>query len=217
MKSLRKLLRYSVYSIIVVVAVATGSIMIFPYRWLGEQVFQKVHDLHKADAIVVLFGDGNGTGTGVGRESHRRVSYGVKLFQEGYADTIIFSGGNPQGAHLMANLAQQLGVPSHAILIEHLSYDTLSNWNNTARIVRAQQWTSVLLVSSTFHVARAIRILPPGDITIYPAAVPYDLCDPQYTRREIRRSFFHNFNAYVLYVVVGERRYKQIVDYLRKK
>lgn len=216
MKSLKTFLRYGVYSIILVAGIAIITVMIFPYRWLGEWVFQDVHDLHQADAIVVLSSDYTEDGTWVGRETHRRVLYGVKLFQEGYAKTIIFSGGRPNGANIMAKFGEQLGVPPQAILIENMSRDTISNWENSSRIVKAHQWNSVLLVSSAFHIARAIRITNPNGITIYPAAVPYDSCDPPYTRRELRRSFFHNFGAYMLYAVAGERNYARVVDYVRK-
>jgi uncharacterized SAM-binding protein YcdF (DUF218 family) len=216
MKSLKTFLRYGAYSIIIVAGIAVITIMIFPYRWLGERVFQDVHDLHQADAIVVLFHGHNEDRTGVNRESHRRVSYGVKLFQEGYAKNIIFSGGRPDGANLMAQLGEQLGVSPKHIFIENRSRDTIRNWENTSWIVKAHQWNSVLLVSSTFHVARAIRINNPNGITIYPAAVPYDSCEPPYTHYDLMRSFFHNSGAYVLYAVAGERNYERVVDYVRK-
>jgi uncharacterized SAM-binding protein YcdF (DUF218 family) len=216
MKSLRTLFRYGMYSTAIVLGITVISIMIFPYRWLGERVFQDVHDLHQADAIVVLFHDYNEDDTGVNRESQRRVSYGVKLFQEGYAKNIIFSGGRPKGAKFMAQLGEQLGVPPQNILIENRSRDTISNWENTSRIVKAHQWNSVLLVSSVFHIARAVRIINPKEITIYPAAVPYNSCDPPHTRLELMRSLFHNFGTYVLYVVAGERNYERIVDYVRR-
>ena len=216
MKSLKKFFRYGVYGIILVVIIVVITLIIFPYRWLGEWVFQDVHNLHGADAIVVLFGDANEDGTGVGRETHRRVSYGVKLFHEGYAKNIIFSGGRPKGANLMAQLGEQLGVSPQAILIENNSRDTISNWENSSRIVKAKQWDSVLLVSSAFHVARAVRITNPNGISIYPAAVPYDSCDPPYMRRELMRSFFYNFGAYVLYAVAGEQNYERVVDYVTR-
>jgi uncharacterized SAM-binding protein YcdF (DUF218 family) len=194
MKVLRKFLRYGVYTVITVLGIVVVAILVFPYRWLGEQIFQEVHQLHQADAIVVLFGDGNGKGTWVGPESHRRVVYGVKLFQEGYAKKIIFSGGYPGGANLMAKFGAQLGISPQDMIVENRSRDTISNWDQTARIVKAQQWTSILLVSSASHVARAIP----------------------YARRELMRSLFHDFGAYVLYVVAGKQTYERIVDYVRK-
>ena len=216
MKSLRTFFRHSVYGIIFVFIIVVITLMIFPYRWLGERIFQDVHDLHQADVIVVLFHDYNEDATGVSKKSYCRVSYGVKLFQEGYAKNIIFSGGRPKGANLMAQLGEHLGVAPQAILIENRSRDTISNWENSSQIVKAKQWNSVLLVSSAFHVARAIRITKPNGITIYPAAVPYDSCDPPYMRREMMRSFFHNFGAYVLYAIAGERNYERVVDYVRR-
>jgi uncharacterized SAM-binding protein YcdF (DUF218 family) len=216
MKSLRTFFRHSVYGIIFVFIIVVITLMIFPYRWIGERIFQDVHDLHQADVIVVLFHDYNEDGTGVSKESYCRVSYGIKLFQEGYAKNIIFSGGRPKGANLMAQLGEHQGVAPQAILIENRSRDTISNWENSSQIVKAKQWNSVLLVSSAFHVARAIRITKPNGITIYPAAVPYDSCNPPYTRYELMRSLFYNFGAYVLYAVAGERNYERVVDYVRR-
>jgi len=216
MKAWRKFLHYGVYTVITVVGIAVVAILVFPYRWLDEKIFQEVHRLHQANVIVVLFGDSNEERTEVGRDTHRRVVYGVKLFQKGYAPKIIFSGGNPDGANLMAKFGAQLGVSSQDMIIENRSRDTISNWDNTARIVKARQWTSVLLVSRTSHVARAMRIINPHGITIYPAAVPYNSCDPPYTRVELMQAFWHDIAAYGLYVVSGKQAYERVVDYMRK-
>ena len=216
MKAFEKFLRYGIYMLLTSVGLAAVLILALPYRWIGAQIFQRVHHLRQADAIVVLFGDGNGKGTAVGRESHRRVVYGVKLFREGYAKKIIFSGGYPDGADLMVALALELGVAPQDMLVENRSRDTISNFDNTARLVQAQHGASVLLVSTASHVARALRIINAHGLTIYPAAVPYDTCEPPYTRAELMQALWHDAGAYALYVVAGKQAYERVVAYVRK-
>lgn len=211
MKTWGKWLRYSLLA-------GTGVVIVFlwfPYQWLGERLWDVVHQLHPADVIVVLFGNGDGTNEGLGPESQRRARYGVKLLQDGLADKIIFSGGYPDGSDLMADFARQLGVPAEEIIVENRSYDTLSNWEYSTEIMRAHDWRSALLVSSVFHLTRTLQQIEPHEITIYPAAVPYSACKPPYTRRQLRSSFRHNVGAYLLYAVAGERYYQSVVEYIR--
>lgn len=208
-------IHYFVYGLLGFIAISTFILLFFPYRWLGNRILPCVHHLHQADVIVVLFGDGNAQGTGVGRETRRRISYGISLLQAGYAPSILFSGGHPDGANLMAERAQQSGVDSEVIFIENMSRDTFSNWENTAQIAETHGWTSVLLVSSVFHVARALLILEPGTLTLHPAAIPYDISEPHYTHRDLTKSFVHNTGAYLLYKMSGEHLYARIVSYLR--
>ena len=96
--SIKTVYRYIIYITILVPLLSGVIILLFPYHWIGKYVFQQLHHVRKADVVVVLFGDENENGTGAGRETHRRVSHGVKLLRRGYAKHIIFSGGTPQGA-----------------------------------------------------------------------------------------------------------------------
>jgi uncharacterized SAM-binding protein YcdF (DUF218 family) len=106
--------------------------------------------LVKADAIVAISGG----------ETTSRTLGAVKLYDEGYAPTLIFSGAaqdptSVSNAAAMRNIALSEGVPSSSILIEEDSVDTYENAQNTARIIKSKGITSIILVTSPYHQRRA--------------------------------------------------------------
>lgn len=106
--------------------------------------------LVKADAIVAVSGG----------ETTSRTLGAVKLYDEGYAPIIIFSGAaqdrtSISNAAAMRNIAIKAGVPKSAILIEEDSADTFENAQNTAAIIKDRNINSIILVTSPYHQRRA--------------------------------------------------------------
>ena len=127
-----------------------------------------------ADAIVVLGGGVNEDGT-LPPVARARVERAVELFESGVAPRVILSGRcgltAPQPpvteAAAMAAYAHGFGVPAEALLLEEDSKDTLGNAYFTwARYLEPNEWTSVRVVTSDFHLSRAAwvfrKILGPG-------------------------------------------------------
>lgn len=106
--------------------------------------------LVKADAIVAVSGG----------ETTSRTLGAIKLYDEGYAPVIIFSGAasdpaSVSNAAAMRKIAIQAGVPASDILIEEDSADTYENAQNTARIIKDRNMSSIILVTSPYHQRRA--------------------------------------------------------------
>ncbi len=106
--------------------------------------------LVKADAIVAVSGG----------ETTSRTLGAIKLYDEGYAPVIIFSGAasdpaSVSNAAAMRKIAIQAGVPASDILIEEDSADTYENAQNTARIIKGRAISSIILVTSPYHQRRA--------------------------------------------------------------
>ncbi|MBD0321524.1 MAG: YdcF family protein [Gemmatimonadetes bacterium] len=127
-----------------------------------------------ADAIVVLGGGEHPDGT-LPRVARARVERAVELFECGIAPRIILSGRcgltAPDAAlteaAAMAACAAGFGVPQGALLIEEDAKDTLGNAYFTwARFLEPNDWTSIRVVTSDFHLSRAAwvfrKILGPG-------------------------------------------------------
>ena len=119
------------------------------------------------DAIVVL---GSGVvSKGTLRPSNeltdlsmRRTICGVDVFAQGFAPRLILSGGDatiigsgPKEATEMKRLAQRLGVPDEAILIEDQSRTTYENATATKRLIGS---APILLVTSASHIPRALGL-----------------------------------------------------------
>jgi uncharacterized SAM-binding protein YcdF (DUF218 family) len=74
---------------------------------------------------------------------------------------LIFSSGYTYSfdeAASMRPLAVQQGVPPSAILLEQRSITTYDNVVFTRDLLREHGWTSVLLVSSPYHMRRALLV-----------------------------------------------------------
>jgi uncharacterized SAM-binding protein YcdF (DUF218 family) len=106
--------------------------------------------LVKADAIVAVSGG----------ETASRTRGAIKLYDQGYAPIVIFSGAaqdpkSVSNAAAMRSIALVAGVPSSSILIEEDSVDTYENAQNTARIITENNIKSIILVTSPYHQRRA--------------------------------------------------------------
>ncbi len=102
----------------------------------------------KADAIVVLSGDGGA-----------RLEQGVELFQKGYSRWLILVGGGQQGsppaAEVMMRQAAQMGVPQARMLTVDQSTSTREDALYTREVMVQQGLKSAILVTSPYHERRA--------------------------------------------------------------
>jgi uncharacterized SAM-binding protein YcdF (DUF218 family) len=128
-----------------------------------------------ADAIVAISG-GN---TSV------RAAEAIKLYKEGWADTLIFSGAaadtsGPSNAEVMRSQAMAAGVPGRSIEVESHSQTTKQNAERTKELlikVGGGGTKRVILVTSPYHQRRAsleFRALAGNGITIVNHPTPDD-------------------------------------------
>jgi uncharacterized SAM-binding protein YcdF (DUF218 family) len=137
----------------------------------------------QADAIVV-FGGGVGESGQAGGSYQERVKQAVDLYRAGFAPSVVFSSGFVYAfreAEVMRALAVAQGVPASAIVLETQASSTRENVMFSRDIADRRGWRRVLLVSSPYHMRRALltwRALAPGI-----AAVPTPPPDSQFYRR----------------------------------
>ena len=113
------------------------------------------------DAIVVL-------GAPVGPTLEERVRAGVALWQQGVAPRMILSGIAPE-APTMARMASQLGVPEAALWIEDRARSTQENALRSAELLRAAGLRSALVVTTPYHLRRAMALFRRAGIDAYDA------------------------------------------------
>jgi len=104
----------------------------------------------KADAIVAVSGG----------DTTARTDEAIKLYKNGWAPKLIFSGAaqdksGPSNAEAMRRIARANGVPDEDILVEEYSATTKENAENTQTIFERNNVTSVILVTSAYHQRRA--------------------------------------------------------------
>jgi uncharacterized SAM-binding protein YcdF (DUF218 family) len=127
------------------------------------------------DAIVVL---GGGVLSGAGARpsselppvSFQNVWCGVHAYGKGASPTLILSG-DEEEASTMAHLAQQLGVPNQAMILERVSHTTSDNAAHVSRLVRPS--AHIILVTSALHMPRAVRTFQRHNLHITPYPCGY--------------------------------------------
>lgn len=103
-----------------------------------------------ADAIVAVSGG----------DTAARTREAIKLYQDGWASKLIFSGAaqdksGPSNAEVMKREAHAAGVPDGDIIVEEYSETTKQNAEKTQTILQRNNITSVILVTSAYHQRRA--------------------------------------------------------------
>lgn len=103
-----------------------------------------------------------------------------RLFRAGQVKKILVTGGNlpwssdpvPE-AQYIADLLQEWGTPSEAILIEDQSRNTWENAVNSKVLWVRNGFTSGFLVTSAYHMPRALAVFRRAGLSVLPAATDF--------------------------------------------
>jgi uncharacterized SAM-binding protein YcdF (DUF218 family) len=159
--------------------------------WISHSLAQSLEwqnipktELPTADAIVVL---GGGTRSQAYprpdvdfTDAGDRVWYGANLYHAGKAPKIIVSGGriswqgngSPEADDL-TKLLVTMGVPKLDIIPEANSFNTRDNAVNVQKILQAQNFKTILLVTSAMHMPRSMAIFKHLGINVIAAPTDY--------------------------------------------
>jgi len=128
----------------------------------------------RGDVMIVLTGNVLGNGI-IGETSYWRSAYTIMAWREGGWRQVIVSGGGG-GASLPVGEAMKIflesgGIPQNAILTDTQSLSTRESALNLARIV-AQMPGRKILLTSDYHMFRAVRALRKAGVTVIPRPIP---------------------------------------------
>ena len=133
---------------------------------------QAVESLPSAEAVVLL-------GGGIGKcgelaypdmyEAADRVWHAARLYKSGKAPKVVVSGANDLESTVP--LLVDLGVPREAIVVDNASRNTYENSRFTERMLSAG--SSVLLVTSAWHMPRACGNFSKTSLKVVPAACDF--------------------------------------------
>lgn len=120
-------------------------------RFCSSPVSGDTGNCGTADAIVVISGG----------DTVARTNEAIALYKKGWAPTIIFSGAaadktGPSNAKAMQAQAIDAGVARSSTIIEEQSSTTDQNGEYVMKIVKAQGYKSIILVTSAYHERRAL-------------------------------------------------------------
>jgi len=176
-----------------------------PFLWWLAEPLRVSEPARPADAIVVFAG-GVGESGKAGGGYQERVKKAIDLYEDGMAPRMIFSSGYVfvfQEAEVMRELAVSQGVPVESILLETAAANTYENVLLVNKDLNREQWESILLVSSPYHMRRALliwqKVAP--DIVVIPTPVPVSQF---YVRNRVPsmeqvRGILHEYFAIIVY------------------
>jgi uncharacterized SAM-binding protein YcdF (DUF218 family)/glycosyltransferase involved in cell wall biosynthesis len=145
-----------------VAAVVVSYLLLFYTNlpWFLAGPLRLAEDPRAADAIVVFAG-GVGESGQAGGGYQERVKTAVDLYHAGFAPRMVFESGYAftfKEAEVMRDVAMRLGVPDSAIVLETQGAHTHDYVIRVRDVLRARQWRRILLVSSPYHMRRALLV-----------------------------------------------------------
>lgn len=126
-----------------------------------------------------------------------RVERGVELYHQGVAPRILFTGAAVYSpfveAEVMARLAEQLGVPREAMVLETRATNTRENATYSIALLRTAGWREAVVTTSAFHCRRSAVLFAQEGLEV--------LCAAARTPSEVplrRRILFRIWERYLL-------------------
>jgi len=137
--------------------------------------FSTLDQAQPADCIIVL-----GAAVKYNQPSPvfaERIHHAVALYQQGFANKLIFTGGIGQGKfHSESSVARQfaleLGIPIAAIYIEENSHTTQQNLAEAAKLMQQHALKTAILVSDPLHMKRAMWMAQDHKLTAVSSPTP---------------------------------------------
>lgn len=184
---------------IVIISVITAAILLLAYL-VGVAIsiwsYGSVDEKRTADCAIIL-----GAGTSGGEVSpvyRERINHGIWLYENGYVDYIIVTGGTGDGetvsdAEAARDYAISVGVPSDIIIIEARSTITEENIENAKVIMDAYSLEDAIIVSDPLHMKRAMLMCEDYGIRAYSSPTPTSMYRSLKTKLPflLREEFFY--------------------------
>jgi len=157
----------------------------FSYYLMGklerDYPAQPLTEIETADAIVLLGGALRGDPRmGILPDLNQyadRLVHAVALYRAGKAPLVLLTGGSAPGsrseAHLMQDVLAVMGMPTEALILEDQSADTHDNAVNSARLLKERGLDRILLVTSAFHMPRALPLFRKQGLEVIPAPTDF--------------------------------------------
>ena len=152
---------------LLILCVMITAVSIAQYGKLDEKAHCNV-------AIVLGAATSNGEVSPVYRE---RINHGIWLYENGYVDNLILTGGIGKGnemsdARAAKQYAMEKGIPEQVILIEEKSMITEENLEHAKAIMDEHSLDTAIIVSDPLHMKRAMLMANDYGIDAYSSPTP---------------------------------------------
>ncbi|HEX4914174.1 MAG TPA: YdcF family protein, partial [Vicinamibacterales bacterium] len=176
--------------------------------WLAAPL--RISDAPRPADAIVVFAGGVGESGRAGGGVQERIGKAVQLYNAGVAPRLIISSGyvfTLREAEVMKAIAMANGVPSGAILLEESAVNTYQNVIFTHRILADHNWRRIALVSSPYHMRRALltwrKVAPEVDVIATPPAASQFYAHERGASAEQIRGLLQEYAGIVYYWWLG--------------
>ncbi|HZG16328.1 MAG TPA: YdcF family protein [Candidatus Bathyarchaeia archaeon] len=132
-----------------------------------------------------------------------RLDLALDLYRNEYVPFLLVSGGLGEGkqveeATVMKNYLMENGVPEDSIIVEDKATSTYENLANSKQLMADYSFETALIVSHSYHLARAMDIAKELEIAAQPVGTPTKaLFTPYHKAREILAFTKWKLSAYI--------------------
>ena len=169
--------RFGVKKIVVLISLLTAFLIVLYTIIAAVQIVQygKADNKTKCDVAIIL---GAATsGEEVSPVYRERINHGIWLYENGYVDYLILTGGVGEGneksdAYVAKQYAIEKGVPEQAMLIEEQSTITEENLEYAKTIMDVHAMGTAIIISDPLHMKRAMLMANDYGITAYSSPTP---------------------------------------------
>lgn len=154
-----------------VIATLTGYVgAIIVFLLAQFFLFGNIAHLRKAHCVIVMGAGVRPDGTASVTLRDRTLT-ACRLFKNGKADRLIFSGGptdvgvsEPQA---MARIAEEQGIPSGKYICDPRGLSTYDTVISTRRIMRENEWRTAIVVTHDYHLSRTWLAFRRAGVEVY--------------------------------------------------
>lgn len=176
--------------------------------------------------VAIVFFHNWGPKKGLSQESWRRLQTAKNLYQNKKVTYVLCVGGarphrHQSGSQTMRKILLREGLPEDKVHADQESFDTLSNCQETWKMIGSKSWKSATLVSSPWHLYRILIIMEYSrqDHAAKIFATPYNLNKISTIQCTYLawQSIHHEAIAWFLWLTLPESTYRDLVNYRSEK
>ena len=154
-------------AVLIVIYIAANAVSICTFGMRDEKCI--------SDAAIIL--GAAAYGEEVSPVYQERLNHAVTLYNEGYAEKLIVTGGvgkgqNNSDAYAAKKYLISQGIPTEDILTEDTSTITQENLINSKKIMDEKGYKSAIIVSDPLHMKRSLLLAKDAGITAFSYPTP---------------------------------------------
>ncbi|MDE6749425.1 MAG: YdcF family protein [Lachnospiraceae bacterium] len=159
-------------------------------------IYSTKDETQNADTAIIL--GAAATDEGVSPVFRERINHGIWLYQNGYVQKLIITGGYGDGnlysdSYIGKQYAIEQGIPEEAILLEEASTITEENLENAMVVMKNNGYDTALIVSDPLHMKRAMLMAQDKGLKAYTSPTRTSMYKSIYekTKFTAREVFFY--------------------------